>query len=199
MPFGRLTPASRFVPSALLGALIACSLACRGPSTAGPHATSPLTTQEAALFPDGVDMLDKPEMLQDSWRQQWADETQHRADYADLVVRGVVTTVRTDQDPDQHTAVDIVLHVKDVLFGKHAGGDLVLRSHEGSVGYGSVQEHREQVLRADMVAFVRYALENGQQVTHFQLVRPSDPVLNAVDKRLGNKAHRVKIVEHTQE
>lgn len=193
---GRLPLPCFAVPAVLL----ACGLACgSGAPKRGPRATAPLTAEQAALFNDGVDMLEKPEMLQDAWRQQWADETQRLADNAELVVRGVVTTVRTDKDPDQRTAIDVVLQVEDVLLGEHPGGDLVLRSREGAVGYGSLQEHHERMLRMQMVAFVRHALEDGREVMHFQLVRPSDPVLNAVDKRLGNKAHRVKIVEHTQE
>jgi hypothetical protein len=188
-----------FAPTLLGFAALSLLLACGGPAKGAPIATAPLTEEQAALFTDGVDMLEKPEMLQDQWRQQWAEDTQRIAEEAELVVRGTVTTVRTDQDPDQRTAINVVLRVKDVLIGSHPGGDLVLRSREGAVGFSSLQEHRERVLRADMVAFVRYALEDGRQVTHFQLVRPSNPVLNAVDRRLGNKAHRVKIVEHTQE
>ena len=186
----------RFWTLPCFAVLFACGAAS---GTQGPVATAPLSTEDAELFTDSLDMLEKPDMLQDAWREQWAGETQRRADRAQLVVRGVVTTVRSDLDPDQRTAIDIVLNVKEVLIGKSPGRDLVLRSREGSVGFASVKEHRERALRADMVAFVRYALENGQQVAHFQLVRTSRPVLNAVDKRLGKKAHRVVIVEHTQE
>jgi len=195
----RLIPPRLLALGPLFGVLLGALAACAGAAKQAPRATAPLTAEEAALFTDGVDMLDKPEMLQDAWREQWAEETQRLADHADLIVRGVVTTVRSDQDPDQRTAVDIVVQVEDVLLGEYPAGDLVLRSREGAIGYGSVQEHREHVLRAQMVAFVRHALEDGREVRHFQLVRPSDPVLNAVDKRLGNNAHRVKIVEHTQE
>jgi hypothetical protein len=186
--------------SALPCLFVLCTLSCGGTgANQPPRATAPLSAEDAELFNDGIDMLDKPEMLQDTWRQQWAEDTQRLADRAQLVARGEVTTLRTEQDPDMRTTVDVVLHVKEVLLGDHSGGDLVLRSRAGAVGFGSVQEHRQRVLRADMVAFVRYALEGGQQVMHFQLVRPSGPVLNAVDKRLGKEPHRVKIIEHTQE
>jgi len=189
---------------AFLARAAACSLgafglvACGG--TQAVRATAPLSPAQAALFTDGVDMLEDPDALQDRWRSDWLQEAQGLATESQLIVRGTVAAVRSDQDPDQRTSYQLVLHVDKVLLGNLSDSELVLISRQGAAGYATVAEQKERLLRASVLAFVRYAVDEGVTVAHFQVKRPSAPALEAVDRRLGkDSAHRVEIVEHVQE
>jgi hypothetical protein len=192
--------------SSISAAVLACAVAlalagggCGGSKPGGPDPEYPLTPQQAALFDDGVDMLETPEALQDTWRSDWDRETHERIAQSDQIVLGDVTTVRTQEDPGQAVSYYVVISVKRTLFGSPAGHELVLTARESAAGYGQLAEQRDRLLRKSVVAFVKYAKEGELIVPHFHLAMPSQAVFAAIEQQNKNSGNEVRIITHTQD
>lgn len=183
---------ARFVCALLLAA------ACGG-SRSGPSAETPLTAAQAMLFEDGIDVLTDPKALQDNWRTDWETETQALVKQSDRAVLGHITTLRTQEDPGRAVSYHIVVAIDKTLIGEPIGNEVVLVSREGTGGYGGVAERGDHLLRLDVIAFIKYAREEGAVVPHFHLVIPSPPVFALIDEHEKHTpGHEVKIIEHTQ-
>jgi hypothetical protein len=182
-----------------LAAALAVATACGGSSPAGAGPEHPLTPQQAALFEDGVDMLEDPSVLQDTWRTDWERETRERIAQSDQIVLGDVTTVRTQEDPGQAVSYYIVISVDRTLLGADAGSELVLTARESATGYDKLTDERERLLRRSVIAFVKRAKEGEAVVTHFHLSMPSQPLYALIDERKKSSGGEVRIVTHTQQ
>jgi len=179
---------------------LTCALAgCGGSKSSGPGAEHPLTAQQAALFEDGVDMLEDPNALQDTWRTDWDQETRERIAQSDQIALGDVTTVRTQEDPGQTVSYYVVISVAKTLLGEPVGSELVLTAREGAAGYGKLGEQRDRLLRKSVVAFVKHAKEGTRVVSHFHLAMPSQPVFAAIDQYKRKSGNEVRIITHTQQ
>ncbi len=192
-------PASTSTFLALACAAVACA-GCGGAQTKGVT-PGEFTAEHGVLFDDGVDLIEDPEGLQGRWKSDYELELEQRAEAADLVVSGVVTTVRVEQDPEMRHTFHLLLRRDDVLKGETDEPEFALTSREGARGYGSVSQHRDRMLEQPFVAFIRYAEgEGGEAVAHFHLSRPSPTVISTLERRdAKDNPHRVKVIEHTQD
>jgi hypothetical protein len=186
--------------SAGCAALLALACTDCGGSQSQAAAPAEFTAEHALLFDDGVDLIEDPSGLQGRWKVDFDRELDQRAEAADLVVNGTVTTVRVEQNPELRSTFHLIFRVDDALKGETNETQLQLSSREGARGYGSVVQHRDRVLQRPLVAFVRYAPgENGAVVAHFHLTAPSQTVTSVLQRReAADNPHRVKVIEHTQ-
>jgi hypothetical protein len=193
------TPSASRVLGLLAAALVLAVAGCGGSNAGSPSPETPLNAQQVALFEDGVDMLEDPSALQDSWRSDWERETRERIAQSDAIALGDVTTVRTQEDPGQAVSYYVVISVKKTLLGEPVGSELVLTARESAAGYGNLADQRERLLRMSVIAFLKYAKEGSAVVTHFHLVIPSERVYSVIDEHKRRGGNEVKIITHTQE
>lgn len=180
-----------------LATAVALGSACGG-AKQGLSPESALTAEQATLFADGVDLLEDPNALQDTWRSDWERETQRRVSESDRIVLGTVTTVRSQEDPGQSVSYYVVISVERTLAGPEAKHELVLTSREQAAGYGGLAEQRNRLLGLRVIAFIKYAKENEAVAPHFHLAIPSKPVFAAIDQHGKDPSHEVRVIEHTQ-
>jgi hypothetical protein len=187
---------NRFV----LSMMIVGGAACGSQSAQGPRPSTELNAEQAALFGDGVDLIEDPEQLEGSWRTDWDRDLDRRVLESDLIVIGTVSTLRAEVDLDHRTSYQLVLGVERTLEGKAPGSELTLTSREGAAGYASIKDHSDHVLERKLVAFVKYAAGSGDAVVaHFHLSAPSQVVLQRVDQYEAQKhPASVQIIEHRQ-
>jgi len=189
-------PVMRFLTVAIV--LWACS-ACASDPGAGARVAGPFTERHAQLFDDSVDMVENPQDLSGAWLDDWEKELDERFAESNVIAKGRVITLRTDQDLEQRTTFHIVVKVDEVLEGKHGGEELNLRVAQGEPGYANVERYREQMLNKPFVAFVRwYKDASGVAGEHFHLSTPSKHLLQRLDRLLANKRpSTVRIIERT--
>jgi hypothetical protein len=189
-----------FVCSVTCAAALALVCAACGGSQSNAIVPGAFTPEHALLFDDGVDLIEDPEALQGRWKADFDRELDQRAEEADVVVSGVVSTVRVEQDPELRSTYHLLFRVDSALKGEPQKSELQLSAREGARGYGSVVQHRDRILERPLVAFVRYAAgENGALIPHFHLSAPSPTVTTALQRReAADNPHRVKVIEHTQ-
>lgn len=160
------------------------------------------TVQHAALYDDGVDLIEDPDSLSGRWRSDWEVELDQLLDDADLVALGKVTTLREEINPEGRATYHLLFRVDRAYQGKPRGKEISLASREGAAGYASVQQYREHVIERELIAFVRYAVNptTGAVSPHFHLMPPSDAVSRGIQRHNAElNPHRVKIIEHKQE
>ena len=100
---------------------LACAaLAATGCGGSQAKAVTPdeFTAEHAVLFDDGIDLIEDPEGLQGRWKSDYELELEHRAEAADVVVSGVVTTVRVEQDPEMRSTFHLLFRRDQVLKGE---------------------------------------------------------------------------------
>ncbi|MFI5306169.1 MAG: hypothetical protein ACHQ53_02390 [Polyangiales bacterium] len=164
----------------------------------GPSAHAEFSSDDAALFEDGVDLIEDPGQLEGQWKTDWDRDLDRRIAQADVIAVGTVTTLRADVDLDRRTSRHLVLAVERTLEGK-APSELILVSREGAAGYASIGDHSGDVLNRKLLAFVRYAAgPDDSVIAHFHLSVPSDTVLQRVDQYEAQKRpSQVQIIEHS--
>ena len=175
-----------------------CVAACGG---SGKRVVQPgeFTAQHAALYDDGVDLIEDPDSLQGRWRSDWEVELDQRLDDADLVALGKVTALREEINPEGRATYHLLFRVDRAYRGKPRGQEISLASREGAAGYASVEQHREHVIERELVAFVRYAVNptTGAVAPHFHLMPPSAAVTRGIQRHDAKlNPHRVKVIEH---
>ena len=177
-----------------------CALACGG-SEKRVAQPGEFTTEHAALYDDGVDLIEDPDALQGKWRSDWEVELDRRLDDADLVALGKVTTLREEINPEGRATYHLLFRVDRAYRGKPRGDEISLAAREGAAGYASVQQYREHVIERMLVAFVRYAVNptTGEVSPHFHLMPPSAAVTRGIQRyEEKQNPHRVKVIEHKQ-
>jgi hypothetical protein len=185
--------------STLLLMVLSCA-ACGAQGAQGPQPKSEFSVQDAALFEDGVDLIEDPNQLEGQWRTDWDRQLDQRIAQSDLVALGTVTTLRADVDLEQRTSYQVVVAVERTLEGKASGGDLNLVTRQGSGGYAGIDSHSTQLLNRKVVAFVKYAAgPDNAVIAHFHLSVSSQPVLDRVNAfETRKQPNQVKIIEHQQ-
>jgi hypothetical protein len=163
----------------------------------GPRAHAEFSPSDAALFEDGLDLIEDPDQLEGQWKSDWDRDLDRRVAQSDVIAVGTVTMLRADVDLDRRTSYHLVLSVERTLEGK-APGELILVSREGAAGYASVGDHSGDVLNRKLLAFVRYAAgPDDSVIVHFHLSVPSQTVLQRVDQYEAQKRpSQVQVIEH---
>lgn len=177
-----------------------CSvLGCASGPGVGAGVSGPFTERHAQLFDDSVDMVENPQDLSGRWREDWERELDERTSDADLIARGRVATLRTDQDLQQRVTFHLVIAIDEVLDGEHSGRELSVRVQEGAPGYASVQSHRERILDRPFVVFVRWAEDGAGGVEpRFHLSPPSAHLDRRLVTLLADKRpSTVRVIERT--
>lgn len=189
-------PVKRVLAVAMV--LWACS-SCASDPGAAARVTAPFTERDAQLFDDSVDMVETPEELSGAWQEDWEKELDERFADSNVIARGRLITLRTDQDLEQRTTFHLVVAVEEVLEGRLDGEELSLRVAQGAVGYANVERYREQMLNKPFVVFVRwYEDASGEVAAHFHLSTPSKHLAQRLDKLLADKRpSTVRIIERT--
>ena len=191
--------------SRVLFALCAClglGVAACGGSEKRVAKPGEFTPQHAALYDDGVDLIEDPDSLQGRWRSDWELELDQRLADSDLVALGKVTTLREEINPEGRATYHLLFRVDRAYRGQARAKEISLASREGASGYASIAQHREHMIDRPLIGFVRYAVHpvTGEVSPHFHLMPPSDAVSRGIeryDARLN--PHRVKVIEHKQE
>lgn len=192
--------ASAHAPTLACACALLCAAACGGSSkrVAQP---GEFTAQHAALYDDGVDLIEDPDSLSGRWRSDWEVELDQRLDDADLVASGTVTTLREEINPEGRATYHLLFQVDRTYRGKARGKEISLASREGAAGYASVEQYREHVIERPLFAFVRYAVNptTGEVSPHFHLMPPSPAVTRGIERHDAKmNPNRVKIIEHKQ-
>jgi hypothetical protein len=173
--------------------------ACAGAGAARREPAQPLTSAQARLFDDGVDLIADPEALQGEWRDDWEREVEQRLEQADVVVVGRVRAVSTDVDLQRRVSFRVALDVERVVRGDEVPGELSLVSLEGAIGYPSLERQRERILQRELVAFVRRAGGDAGERLHFHLSAPSPALTRHLDAHdAAAKSDTIEVIEHTR-
>jgi hypothetical protein len=185
-------------PRLLCFLIVLCGSACSSQAAQGPRPRSPFTADDAALFEDGIDLIENPDQLEGQWKTDWDRDLDRRIAQSDFVALGSVTTLRDDSDLESRTSYQIVLAIERTLAGDAHGSELTLISRQGSGGYSSVEKQRKQLLGRKLTAFVKYAAGDGDSVvSHFHLSAPSSAVLERVGASETRKhPTSVQVIEH---
>ncbi len=150
---------------------------CGGPQETLAVVSSPFTSEHAAVFEDGLDLVRDPRVLEGQWLTSWEDELDQRVSLADVVVLVTVRTLRTDVDLDRRRTFRLVSHVDRVLLGEHVGEEIVLTVREGEGGFGTGETNERSLLDAQDVAFVKWAEdEDGTVRARWHLSPATDQV-----------------------
>jgi hypothetical protein len=161
--------------------------------------SAPFTERHGQLFDDSVDMVENPQDLSGAWLEDWEKDLDERFAASDVIVRGRLVTLRTDQDLEQRTTFHLVLDVEEVLQGKLAGDEVSLRVAQDAAGYANVERYRDQMLDRPFLAFLRYyAGEAGAVEAHFHLSTPSKHLEQRLERLIAkSRPSTVRIIEHT--
>src|SRR5690349_7765110 len=103
-------PMSRTIRPLLLAAATVLT-ACGGAQEPVAVVTSPFTSEHAAVFEDGLDLVRDPRVLEGQWLSSWEDEIDRRVTLSDVVALVTVRTLRTDVDLDQRRTYRLVSRV----------------------------------------------------------------------------------------
>jgi hypothetical protein len=190
------------VLTVLLAAVLAAGAGCKGSSQKTTTPTQ-LTTEDAALFEQGVDFIAKLEGLEGRWREDWERDLQGRVQRADLVAVVTVRTLRTDTDPERRVTHRVVAHVDRVIRGQAPTSELELAVREGAAGFASVDQAVGRLPQQTLVAYVKWVMgELGEPVAHFHLSPASEEVVAATEgwvariKEHGAAGERVIVHTH---
>lgn len=171
---------------------------CGSSARGGPRVSSPFTQAHAALFDDGVDLLEDPGALEGRWQEDWSRELDQRLEQADAVFVASVQTLRVDVNLDKSESYRVGVEVERTIKGDDVAPEQSLVSREHAAGYGSIERNKDTLLKRRFVVFVKYADQEGQVVGHFHLTPPSRTVLERVEAfEEGRKPNTIHTVTHT--
>jgi hypothetical protein len=175
------------IVTASLLLLLGCGSA--GASGKGLRPSSPFTAADAKLFPDGIDLVGNPKGLDGRWAQDWASEMLDRVQRSDLVALVTVDTLRTDVTPEQRTTYWLDAQVKDVWKGSFDESQLSLPSSDSDVGFGSVDQRRNTVLKQSVIVLAKWEQgPNGTVRPRWQVTPASQEVIATVRAHLQQRA-----------
>ncbi|HJL02539.1 MAG TPA: hypothetical protein RMH85_24860 [Polyangiaceae bacterium LLY-WYZ-15_(1-7)] len=145
-----------------LASLLALSFALAACGGSGEEVLlgSPLTAEERRYFEDGVDFVADPESLEGQWRRDWSQELDQRVRRADVIAYVTIQTVRTDQDLDRRTTMRLFPRAERNLVGE-LPEDVVLRSREGEMGFGTLEGNEPRLLNQEFVLFLKWDRPEG--------------------------------------
>lgn len=116
-----------------------------------------MTPRDAELFDDAIDYIERPSSLSGVWGQGASEELEARTRSADVVLVGVVGTLRTDTDPQRRRTLQVVVTIEDELHGEAFGDELSLPVEGTQPGYDTVEGHERQILQRRFLVFVKWA------------------------------------------
>lgn len=167
------------------------AVACGGSAVTAPTVATPLPTELEAIYENGADFVDDPEILEGRWRDDWSEELDTRVRTADIIAIVDVPTVRTDIDPEGRMTFRLNSVVDTSILGDGAG-EIALESHQGELGFSGVRSNERRIQRQPMVLFLRWAAdEDGQNVARWHL----SPATEGVVSRVRYLAERRRGVE----
>ena len=144
-----------------LVAVFAVSAAVTGCGGVVTHVqSSPFTSEDAALFDQGISYLAEPGSLGGAWEADWRESLEGRVQRADAIAVVTGHTYREDLTPTREQLCRLSMTVERTLFGElEEAVDLVTRQEDP--GYPTVEGRERQILERSFVLFIKWRERTG--------------------------------------
>lgn len=177
-----------------LGILVAFALGgCGAGVSAGQEGTIFDETLDD-LFDNGVDLIDRPELLDGAWSENWSATLKGRSLEADFIALVRVETLRSDVNLDQRTTYRFVVVDEGRLDGAMPKEPNLVTTPNDR-GYGLVQSAAQSVLGGKFILFGKYEKASSEGAgaavsaiprLRFHLSPASIPVMDRVQWLVEN-------------
>lgn len=154
--------------AAVLCAVVA---ACGGMAI---RVSSPMTEADRRVFDDGADYIPDPAALDGPLGTSARDDRAERMRRADVVLAGVVSSLRLDRAADGRRSVRAVVSVRQRLFGTYGEHEIVLTAEDDEAGFDSLVGHERQLLERAVLVFVKWAEDGERVVARFHISPDGD-------------------------
>lgn len=182
----------RLFATLTLGLLLGLGGCGAGASTVGSGTVFDAELDE--LFDNGVDLIDRPELLDGAWSENWSATLKGRSLEADFIALVRVETLRSDVNLDQRTTYRFVVVDEGALDGS-VPDEPNLVTTPNDRGYGLVQSAAQSVLGARFLLFGKYEIVGSPGAgaatstiprLRFHLSPASVPVMDRVQWLINN-------------
>ncbi|QQR89044.1 MAG: hypothetical protein IPJ88_12570 [Myxococcales bacterium] len=165
--------------SALLLYAVLLGFCASGPEI---RASSVFSEQDALSFDGGVDWVADPTLLEGEWYEQWYKELKERVSAADLIVKVTIRVIRSDTDLDGNQPFHLYASPSTTYKGQWSNGDLYFSSDPTLRGYNSIRSGKDNVLKKEFIAFVKWQNSDNRTVARFHLSQSSAKLLATVEE-----------------